>query len=773
LSASGYRVVVQGQVQGLGFRPFVYRLARSLDVHGFVRNSSRGVTILAQGKNARRFLDQLRQAPPPLAAITSFRVNRVKARPSRSFSIMPSRAEVGAGVDVLPDLAVCQDCRREVADATDRRYGYAFTNCTQCGPRYTIIEHLPYDRPNTTMAGFQMCPQCRSEYTDPDDRRHHAQPIACPVCGPRLAFAPANAKLSPLDAAAQALLNGKIVAIKSLGGYQLACDATNTRAVERLRKRKRRPSKPFALMCESVAVIRRFCRVVPAARTALLSAASPIVLLQKSLRPAIHVAESVATRNSRLGVMLPYTPLHAVLFERLRHLSGRAAVLVMTSANRHEDPIIADDNRLAEELPGVYDLVLTHNRPIANRCDDSVVLAEAGESSSPLLVRRARGYAPQPLPLGRMFHVKHPVLAVGGEFKNAFGLARCGRAYLSPHLGTVQTAAGEEFWLETFERYTKWTGIQPQVVATDLHPDYASTRLAERLSRDLRIPLVRVQHHYAHVLSVMAEHDLGGPVLGIAFDGTGYGTDGAIWGGEFLVVEANYKWQRVGHLGYFELANAGDEVADPARVARAYLRQARGFRRPLGGSAAAERPLLRTSSIGRLFDAVAAITGACRIATFDGQAPVALEALADLRESGHWFSDDLLDLSVSPALLRPEPLLLNVARETAAGVDPAAVASRFHNTLSRATVRLADLLCDRHRITAVCLGGGSFQNSLLRRRVAAGLRSRGRHVYWNQAVPPNDGGIAYGQLAAAAWAERQPPNSRRRRNRRFSATARH
>jgi hydrogenase maturation protein HypF len=753
LSVSGYRAVIQGQVQGLGFRPFVYRLAGRLGVSGFVRNSSRGVTVLAQGRNARRFLDQLRRTPPPLAIVASFRISQVETRPFTGFSIMPSRAENGAGVDVLPDLAVCQDCRREVEDPADRRHGYAFTNCTQCGPRYTIIEHIPYDRPNTTMAGFRMCPQCRREYTDPNDRRYHAQPIACPVCGPKLALSPANTRLSPLDAVVQALLEGKIVALKSLGGYQLACDATNRRAVEKLRRRKHRPSKPFALMCEQLAAARKFCRISPAAGAILLTAAAPIVLLPKSRRPAVQVAESVAPRNSRLGVMLPYTPLHAELFRRLRRQAGKTAVLVMTSANRQDDPIIAEDTRLADELPRVPDMVLTHDRPIANRCDDSVAMADGPESSPPVLVRRARGYAPQPVPLGRMFHVKHPVLAVGGEFKNTFALAGGNRAFLSPHIGTVQTAAGESYWLETFARYAEWTGLKPETLAADLHPDYASTRLAERLSRDLGLPLVRVQHHYAHVLSVMAEHNLRGPALGLAFDGTGYGTDGAVWGGEFLFVESVANWQRVGHLGYLNLANAGDEIADPARVARTYLGQARAAEaasaipQPANG-----RALLRTSSVGRLFDAVAAITGACRSATFDGEAPTALEVLADPRENGHWFSYDLLDLSVSPALLRPEPILLRVSRETTAGASPAAVASRFHNTLSKAAVRLADALCNRHSVSTVCLTGGSFQNSLLRRQVAAGLRSRGRQVYWNHQVPLNDGGIAYGQIAAAACA---------------------
>ena len=720
-------------------------------MRGFVRNSGQGVTIVAQGANAQRLLDRLRRSPPPLAVITSFRVRPALTRAYEDFAIRPSRADVGGGVDVPPDLAVCADCRRELSSPTDRRYGYAFTNCTQCGPRYTIVERLPYDRPNTTMSGFPMCADCRREYADPGDRRYHAQPIACPKCGPQLVVRPAGAGLAPVEAAIRALLEGKIVAIKSLGGYQLACDATSSRAVRRLRKRKRRPAKPFALMCESVGTARKFCRVSSAAAQLMLSAAAPIVLLPKSPRPSIGVAAEVAPRNSYLGVMLPYTPLHAILFERMSRVSGRPAVLVMTSANRKEDPILADECGLAAELPGVPDLVLTHDRPIANRCDDSVVMAEASGQSGFILVRRARGHAPQPLPLGRMFHVKRPVLAVGAEFKNAFALAGGDRAFLSPHIGTVETAVGEAFWLSAFRRYVDWTGLRPETIAVDLHPDYASGRLGERLSRDFVVPLVRVQHHYAHVLSVMAEHDLRPPLLGIVFDGTGYGPDGAVWGGEFLLVESMAKWLRAGHLAYLRLADAGNELADPRRVARTYLRQSlsrpdREDRRRFP----AARTLPSTSSVGRLFDAVAAITGVCRAATFDGEAPAALEAAAYREEKQDWYSDAVLDLSVSPALLRPEPIIRAVARETSAGTHPAVVAARFHNTLGKATARLADKLCDRLGVATVCLSGGSFQNALLRRRVAAGLRARGRSVYWNQAVPLNDGGIAFGQIAAAA-----------------------
>ena len=570
----------------MGFRPYVYRLAQTLGVTGYVANTVEGLVVLAQGRNARRFLAHLRENPPPLAAVYSFGVARARTRRYDSFTIKPARNSQlvtrDSAIHVLPDLATCPECRRELGDPHDRRYNYPFINCTQCGPRYTIIESLPYDRPRTTMSRFKMCDRCRREYTDPKDRRYHAQPIACPDCGPALSVA---SRLSPIEAATRALLNGRILAIKSLGGFQLACDATNAHAVARLRSRKHRPAKPFALMCENTAAVRRFCRVSVAAAKVLLSPAAPIVLLPKLADPGIGVAPSVAPGNGLLGVMLCYTPLHDILFRRLRTLTGKPAVLVMTSANRKDDPIAADDAELKEELGHVPDLVLTHDRPIANRCDDSVVFVDdsaptqvkvkikvenptSTSTCSLCVVRRARGYAPQPIALSGMFHVKHPVLAVGAEFKNAFALASGNRAFLSPHIGTVSTALGERFWLDTLARYVKWTGIRPEVIACDLHPDYASTRLAERLSRELHKPLVRVQHHHAHVLSVMAEHGLAGPVLGLAFDGTGYGTDGTVWGCEFLLEQNDLKWARVGHLGYLRSASAGDEVANPARLAR-------------------------------------------------------------------------------------------------------------------------------------------------------------------------------------------------------------
>jgi hydrogenase maturation protein HypF len=775
------RAVIRGRVQGLGFRPFVFRLAQSLGIAGYVANTGRGVVVLAQGGSAARFLAALRDRPPALARISSFRVARVNARRRQSFTIRGSLTERAGGVDVLPDLAICADCGRDIAGRTNRRFGYAFTNCTQCGPRYTIIESLPYDRPRTTMRGFKMCPDCGREYSDPADRRFHAQPNACPVCGPQLAVPFDNTSRSSrgsdsLLIAARAILAGNIVAVKSLGGYQLACDALSATAVARLRRRKHRPAKPLALMCDTVATIRRFCRVSPEARNLLLSPAAPIVLMPKRADSSLKVAGEVAPGNPNLGVMLAYTPLHLELFRRLRRLTRRPAVLVMTSANRKDEPIAATEQELSSAVGIVPDLVLTHNRPIANRLDDSVVFAErvrgfsgsgiqvarqpTGGLSSTIFVRRARGYAPLPIELAPMFHVKHPVLAVGPEFKNTFCLARGARAFVSPHIGTVETPAGERFWLDTLERYEGLTGIKPEAIACDLHPDYASTRLAERLSRTRKLPLVRVQHHFAHTLSVLAEHGLPGPVLGLAFDGTGYGTDGAIWGCEFLLVQADRSWSRIGQLGYLRLANAGAEVANPSRVAREYLRQTRGAERQrvrgtkVSNSATPSlyhsipQPL-PTSSLGRLFDAVAAITGICRSASFDGQAAIALEAAAEPGVTGDWFTPDLLDFAVSPAVIRPELLLRHVSRETSAGAAPGRVAARFHNTVARCAVELACFLCEQRSITTVCLSGGSFQNTILRRSIVHRLSRAGLAVYVNQQVPVNDGGISLGQVAAA------------------------
>ncbi len=757
------KLLIRGQVQGLGFRPYVYRLAKSMGINGTVANSSKGVEIIAQGGKSREFAARLRTNPPPLARITYFKVRQVRVRTFTSFRIIKSSTKGGAGVDVLPDLAVCADCRKELLNPKDRRFLYPFINCTQCGPRYTIIKGLPYDRPRTTMRSFQMCPDCAKEYHDPLDRRFHAQPNACPRCGPELLLlGPSGKPLSgnPIEKAAQAIDKGKIVAVKSLGGFQLACDALNDAAVRRLRRRKARPSKPLALMCENTSAARRFCRIGQNDKVLLTSPATPVVLLSKKASPTIHISPAIAPKNSRYGVMLPYTPLHIVLLRAIRRLQKHPPVLVMTSANNPGNPITAHDSELLAELGGI-DLVLTHNRPIANRCDDSVVLA----GKTPLMVRRARGYVPQPLFLNQLFHVKQSVLAFGGEPRNCFALASAGEVFLSPYIGRLESRRAERFFLDTLERYFAWTKIKPERIACDLHPDYLSTRLAERLSVKWHLPLFRVQHHYAHCVSVIAEHGVKGPALGLAFDGTGYGTDRAIWGCEFFLVEPDLNWHRVGHLKYLQLTEPGNIVANPGRVAAAYLIQTMGsvprglglekYAGPVQAMLNAGRSV-PTSSLGRLFDAVAGIAGICREATFEGEAAIALEAAARSNEQGHYFKASMVLAKTSPCLIAPEPILAAVVSDTLTNTKKDIIAARFHNTIVQAAVTLTRYLARKCKADTILLSGGSFQNDLLRHGISVALTRQGYRVVHNQLVPVNDGGISLGQALAVGLTEKFP-----------------
>jgi hydrogenase maturation protein HypF len=604
------------------------------------------------------------------------------------------------------------------------------------------------------MAGFRMCRRCRREYADPADRRFHAQPIACPACGPALALFDDRGrplKRTPLTAAAAALRAGRVVAIKGLGGFHLACNALDDVAVSRLRRNKARETKPLAVMVGSVATARRFCRVGSGEARLLLSPVAPIVLLDRLRRPRLPLSGLVAPANRAVGVMLPYSPLHVLLFDELRRRSGaNHAALVMTSANRSEEPLAPTEEELLATLPGAADLILTHDRPIANRCDDSVVmvprLATSG-SRSPLvvMVRRSRGYAPTPLALSSMFHVKQPVLAVGAEMRSCFALGAGGLAYLSPHIGSVAPGPGERFFRETLTTLLAWTRIRPSHIACDLHPDYWSTRLAERLAAEMNLPLVRVQHHYAHVLSVMAEHGLFGPVVGLVCDGTGLGTDGAVWGCELLLVRPDLSWERVGHLGYLEHGEGAGELADPARVAHDYSRQAglspTASGRILPGRGRAAGAWTRTSSLGRLFDAVAGLTGVCRHVTFDGEAPAALEAAAHSARAS--------PRAGTAAGLDPRPVLQQVASDLARGLRVPLVAARFHATLVAMLADAAIAACRARHTKIVCLSGGALQNQLLLSGLARRLSKAGHSVHFNQLVPLNDGGLALGQLLAA------------------------
>lgn len=740
-------ITIKGQVQGIGFRPFVYQLAHNLGIKGTVRNTMGGVKIVAQGKNLNLFIRRLKNEPPPLSVINSFDVSYSKSECYENFIILPSTIESSKnlGVYVLPDLALCPDCRKEILNPKDRRYRYPFINCTQCGPRYTIIFDLPYDRERTTMKVFSLCDQCAKEYRNPRNRRFHAEPIACPVCGPSLTlYDKKNRKLpgDPIIKAAAALASGKVVAIKSLGGFHLACDATLDRAVNLLRKRKERSSKPFAVMVEDPAIARLFCRLSPTALRNLKSIRAPIVLAPKLRYGKIPISPLVAPNNPYIGVMVAYTPLHLLLFKAYRQLTKKPAVLIMTSANKSDEPIIHTDLELQRELAPIFNLNLSHNRNIANRCDDSVVMTD-GEKT--IMVRRSRGYAPQPMPLGKMFHVKHPTLAVGGDGRNVFALAQGEDVFLSPHIGELESNRNGQFFLATLERLIKWTGIKPERVVCDLHPDYHSVRRAEELGEKWGVEVYRVQHHYAHILSVMAEHDLKPPVLGLACDGTGFGLDGAIWGCEIIHIHPDLSWARVAHLGYLRHSAGGGMVADPVKLGEDYCAQA-GVDRlkilSLGLTPIKTEQALPyvTSSLGRFFDAVAAITGVCRRATFEGEAAIALEKAAI--DAGRL----LLKPPTFNRNLDPRLILRWVVDKTVNQAPPQQIALAFHHSLVRGLGEAVAKIAKLHRINQVCLSGGSIQNSLLRKGLKNFLRRKGLTVYHNEKVPLNDGGIALGQV---------------------------
>ncbi|MGQ9708186.1 MAG: carbamoyltransferase HypF [bacterium] len=754
LTVKTARIEIKGQVQGIGFRPFVFRLANALNIAGTVKNTCAGVLIYAQGERLPAFINRLRQKPPPLAIITGFKITYKHIPPFPNFSIIRSKAEgAGAGVDVLPDLSICADCRAELLNPFDRRFLYPFINCTQCGPRYTIIRHLPYDRDRTTMLEFKMCDGCQKEYLDPLNRRFHAEPVACPLCGPQPFLMDSKGKrvdAEPIMGAARAIIRGKILAIKGLGGFHLACDATNERAVKRLRSRKERSSKPLAIMVEDFATVKLICELPPGARKLLLSPAAPIVLLPKRKKPALKVSPLVAPDNFDLGVMVAYTPLHLLIFKTIRELTGKPAALVMTSANHSDEPIVALDQELLQ-LNGMFDLALTHNRAIANRCDDSVAGMDNGGA---VLVRRARGYAPQPLPLGQMFHVEHPTLALGADSRNLIALAAGSKVFFSPHIGELASLASEMFLFEALNRLQEWTKITPSRIVCDLHPDYNSARLAEKLATQFRAPVYRVQHHYAHLLSVMAEHNIVGPVLGISCDGTGYGPDGAIWGCEFMIIQKDFSWSRVGHLGYLRHNAGAGYIPDPVKVALCYLNQC-GIdtkdinRIGLNGNVRPYPLPVITSSLGRLFDAVAAITGVCRKATFEGEPAIALECAALLSPTKPWTKARLLTcpilVSEGQLIIDPKPLIEEVVRRTLTSKNPGAVAFWFHQMLIKLFADVLRLLSEKYGFRVVCLSGGSFQNRLLRTGLKKALNRVGIKVYYNRRVPLNDGGIALGQ----------------------------
>lgn len=750
------RVHVRGAVQGVGFRPYVHRLASELELRGWVRNGPQGVDIEVEGpeESVESFRLRLPIERPPHAVFQGLEAALLDPLGYATFEIRASATDGPRLAFVLPDIATCTACREEIFDTAQRRYRYPFTNCTHCGPRATIIEELPYDRARTSMKGFTMCSDCRAEYEDPSDRRFHAQPIACPSCGPRLALLSGEAGRAAegeeaLAAACDAIREGRIVALKGLGGFQLLVDARSEEAVRRLRRRKRREEKPLAVMAPSLAGAREFARVGLLEERLLDSPEAPIVLLEALGEGAL--APSVAPGNPYVGVMLPYTPLHHVLLAEL------GFPVVATSGNLSDEPLCIDQKEAAQRLNGIADLFLVHDRPIVRPLDDSVARVAVGRVT---LLRRARGYAPLPF---AMRGEGEALLAVGGQLKNTVALALGGEVFLSPHIGDLDHALADAQFVRTIADLERLYGVEPRAIACDEHPDYRSTRYASM--RDL--PVTTVQHHFAHLAAAMVENDLEGTVLGVCWDGTGYGTDGTIWGGEFLLSDALGSFRRAAHLRAFRLPGGDAASRDPRRAAYALLFEILGARAqeridlaPVADLTEGERRTLArmierglnapvTTSAGRLFDAVASLAAVSQATRFEGQSAMALEFAAGLPGA------DGLDDRPYPLVLRDppardgpfvldwEPLVREILADIESGTAARTVSRRFHVGLAEAIVEVARRIAEPR----VVLTGGCFQNRILLEEAVRRLRAAGFHVYWHQRVPCNDGGIALGQVA--------------------------
>ncbi|EAX46503.1 (NiFe) hydrogenase maturation protein HypF [Thermosinus carboxydivorans Nor1] len=740
-------VKVTGIVQGVGFRPFVYNLARRHGLAGWVLNDTVGVEIEVEGDSASldAFLTALRTEAPPLARLATVTVERRPATGAREFVIRHSEGAPGRTALVSPDVATCADCQREMLDPADRRYRYAFINCTNCGPRYTIIKDVPYDRATTTMASFVMCPACQAEYDDPANRRFHAQPNACPVCGPvyRLVDRAGREVAGDVFDAVRALVaDGHIVAVKGIGGYHLACDAKNVAAVKALRERKIREDKPFAVMCGSLAAVRRRCQLSPAEEELLTGIVRPIVLLAKS--EGYDLADSVAPGNPYLGVMLPYAPVHWLLL-------GEDDVWVMTSGNTSDEPIAYDDADARERLAGIADYFLVHNRPIYRRADDSVARVVRGQ---PYLLRRSRGYVPSPLALARP---QAPVLACGGELKNTFCLTRDNLAFMSAHIGDLENMATFTAYTDAIAHYQRLCNVQPAVVAYDLHPEYLSTKYA--LSRPE--PKIGIQHHHAHIAAVLAEHGRDDKVIGVAFDGTGYGTDGHLWGGEFLLADCR-DFVRAAHCRYLPLPGGAKAIKEPWRLAawvlyKLYGRAAAGLDIPFARTLPPEWELVvqaadkglnapLSSGVGRLFDAAAALLGIRNRINYEGQAAVELE-LAAVGGAAAPLPYDIKE--ETPAVLDFYPAFAALTERLARGASVADLAAAFHATVAAATADMVGRISRATGIRTVALSGGVFQNITLLEQIVGMLQQQGLTVLLHRQAPPNDGGLALGQAVIA------------------------
>lgn len=753
-TASRLRSHIRGAVQGVGFRPFVYRLAGELGLTGWIVNSSQGVTIELEGPLAKLhdLLSRLRDELPPNASIHSLDTAYLDPVGYTGFEIRESDARGPRSAVVLPDIAICADCRREIFDGADRRFGYPFTNCTNCGPRFSIIEALPYDRPNTSMKKFEMCGECTAEYIDPENRRFHAQPNACPKCGPKVTFADSAGRSladsgEAINAAADALREGKIVAVKGLGGFHLMADAGNASVVRELRHRKHREEKPLAVMVADPRQANEICEISQIEMAALTSPEAPIVILRHRLDNG-DISELVAPGNPNLGLMLAYTPLHLLLLKEC------GIPLVATSGNLSDEPICTDPQEAFVRLKGIADKFLVHNRPIVRPVDDSVVRVIAGQVT---VLRRARGYAPLPV----LLDTELPsAIALGAHLKSAVAASSGSTgAVVSQHIGDLDTDAAREAFTAAVKDITELYGIEPEESVCDLHPDYFSTSFAGSFG----LPVQEFQHHHAHILSCIAENEIEGPVFGIAWDGTGYGTDGTVWGGEFLTVEGG-EFERTAHLRQFRLPGGEKAVREPRRSALGLMYELfgeEGFDHQETGTLRAfstdeldslARMLAKglnsplTSSAGRLFDAAASLAGVRQFIRFEGQAAMELEFLTEGFLTNEAYDDGVPDTPLTPAVIDWEPMIRSVIRDVQAGAPTGLISARFHNTLAEMMVGAAKLA----GLEKVALSGGCFQNRYLTERAAERLGAEGFRVYRHQRIPPNDGGIALGQLYGAA-----------------------
>ena len=747
-------ITINGIVQGVGFRPYIHRLVKTYELNGWVCNSNHGVEMEIEGEkdSINIFLKKLKNDLPPLAIIGSIKIKKLLWKGYSGFHIRKSNDDLKLPtIFIPPDISICEDCLNELNNLSDRRNNYPFINCTNCGPRFTIIKDMPYDREKTTMKSFNMCSDCSKEYNDIEDRRYHAQPNACPACGPDVFLYEGNNRLfleNPILEARNRLMKGQIGIIKGLGGFHLACDATNNQAVKRLRELKKRDEKPFALMVENNTSVKKFCYLSQYSKSYLESKEKPILLLKKKNN---CISSEIAPGNSYVGVMLPYTPLHFLLFKK------SDLILVMTSANFCDEPIIIKNMEALQNFADKVDFLLIHNRPIYNRCDDSVIKIS---SNKHIFIRRARGYAPFPVVLSEKYK---EILAVGPEQKNTICFTRDHYAFPSQHLGDLKNRSSFLAYREAIERLGKMFQFNPEIIACDLHPDYLSTFYAEQLSAKKQIPLFRIQHHHAHIASCMAENKLSEKVIGVAFDGAGFGDDGCIWGGEFLIADYQ-KYQRVGHLEYQAMPGGEKTIRQPWRMTYSYLYS-------LFGKKAAELKLALikkrtpgelkllnqmmdkkinsplTSSCGRLFDAVAGLIDLKDEVNFEGQAAIELESICRPKYNSH-YSYSIQERN-SKWIINIDEMFQQIINEIMNNENNEKIATKLHNTIAEYTLSMCVKIRKKYKINHVALSGGVFQNSFLLNRTIKILRKEGFSVFTHKYMPPNDACISLGQAVIA------------------------